>query len=267
MAKLKILSSDGGCNYTVIMHQAESILSELKSTDQKLVPFICLTLDSNEIDPNKILDHILPLQSQFTTSSLTSGFKPYVDPERRNSLSLRNNIFIQDLGKRIQAEIDKDIHTRLSKLGINQFKQGHTSIVCLSYPNGTYFKRHNDYISNGIHRRIYTWVYFFHTEPKAYRGGELVFYKNDTETGRITPQNGTLVIFSAGIPHEVLKVEIDSDKFSDSRFCITGFVYDQAPLPIKVQRYIAMKVKNAPLPKPVISWLRYLYGKFSLNWR
>jgi Rps23 Pro-64 3,4-dihydroxylase Tpa1-like proline 4-hydroxylase len=101
--------------------------------------------------------------------------------------------------------------------------------------DGDFYKAHRD---NGapepvdIPLRQISFVYYFHSEPKAFSAGQLRFLdwagtpvENEEETsGTITPRQNTIVFFPSSYEHEVLPVICRSRRFADSRFTANGWL-------------------------------------------
>jgi hypothetical protein len=81
--------------------------------------------------------------------------------------------------------------------------------------------------------REISYVYYFHSEPKAFTGGQLKLYNSENgavqsskkRTAKtITPRQNTLVLFPSSYDHEVLPVRCPSRKFVNSRFTVNGWI-------------------------------------------
>ena len=100
--------------------------------------------------------------------------------------------------------------------------------------DGDYFRVHNDNSQANWPSREITYVYFFHREPRAFSGGELVLYNSCEDSGvpepvaarkRITPEQNTIVFFNSSVLHEVTPVRCPSQRFADSRFTLNGWLH------------------------------------------
>lgn len=107
-----------------------------------------------------------------------------------------------------------------------------------AYQNGAYFRPHRD-ISIGPSRdpigaqqgedRILSAIYYFHSQPKAFSGGELRLFgfgsvpqpdEKDREYIDVEPLRNSLVAFPSWAPHEVRPVVSPTNNFADSRFAL-----------------------------------------------
>ena len=100
--------------------------------------------------------------------------------------------------------------------------------------HGDYFRWHCDDSQPEIASREITFVYFFHREPKAFRGGELRIYDSRWENGEyvstgnyqiIVPGQNQVVFFPSSLLHEITPVECSSRAFADSRFTVNGWFH------------------------------------------
>ena len=86
--------------------------------------------------------------------------------------------------------------------------------------DGDYFRLHQD--GGPDDTREISFVYFLHSEPRRFSGGELRIL---TET--VPPCGDTLVLFPSTSPHEVLPLSLPSRAFADSRFTVNGWIHRQ----------------------------------------
>jgi SM-20-related protein len=98
--------------------------------------------------------------------------------------------------------------------------------------DGEYFRCHNDNTGVPVGDRHLTYVYFFHREPKRFRGGRLRLYETHVQHGRavcggpvmsLEPIQNSVVFFPSHYYHEVEPVQCPSREFVDSRFTINGW--------------------------------------------
>ncbi len=102
--------------------------------------------------------------------------------------------------------------------------------------DGDFYKSHRD---NGapepvdIPLRQISFVYYFHSEPKAFSGGQLRFLDwagaqvenvEQEPTRTITPRQNMIVFFPSSYEHEVLPVSCPSRRFANSRFTANGWL-------------------------------------------
>lgn len=96
----------------------------------------------------------------------------------------------------------------------------------VAHQDGDYYRVHIDTaMRKKGKRRLISCVYYLHSDPKAFSGGQLRLYSiNGKMHVDIEPQNNRIVFFPSFYPHEVLPIRVGSKSFADSRFSITGWI-------------------------------------------
>jgi SM-20-related protein len=122
----------------------------------------------------------------------------------------------------------------LFRTGVTDFPVSQVEVQLTSTGGGEFFGAHTDNDSYGVGGRHLTFVYFFHTEPRAFGGGELRIFDTAHHEGRavatgayrlVQPQQNQLVCFPSGCLHEILPVVCPSDAFEHSRFTVNGWLH------------------------------------------
>ncbi len=157
----------------------------------------------------------------------------------RHSLILDQPFTISPL---IVEKVRQAIPKVLDALQIKEFPVGAIEAQLTAHNDGEYFKLHNDNGVEELASRIFTFVYYFHQEPKAFTGGELRIYNGEFQDKKfiskgyqvVVPRNNCIVFFPSQLMHEVIQVQCPSQKFLDGRFTVNGWVHD------------AMKIKENP---------------------
>jgi Rps23 Pro-64 3,4-dihydroxylase Tpa1-like proline 4-hydroxylase len=91
------------------------------------------------------------------------------------------------------------------------------------YRQGDFYRPHTDNQGEEAARRVLTYVYFFHG-PRRWQGGELVLTAHDHCV--IEPIDNSVVLFDAGLLHEVLPLTADGPlAFAEGRFTINGWLW------------------------------------------
>jgi Rps23 Pro-64 3,4-dihydroxylase Tpa1-like proline 4-hydroxylase len=176
----------------------------------------------------RLLNYVFQRESAFVPTSTSTG-----DFDYRRSMILHSfPEFSQIVVNRIQA-ILPDV---FRKLNLPSFAIAEIEAQLTSHNDGNYYKVHNDNGSPDTATREFTYVYYFHQEPKAFSGGELLIYDSKIENNfyvkadsykRVEPRNNSIVFFLSRYLHEVLPVSCPSKAFADSRFTINGWVRRQ----------------------------------------
>ena len=212
--------------------------------------------------------YVLEHESEFTPSTVVSHEGPdsASDPSYRKSLVLYN---LGEYTSMIQDRLLNLLPTALTTFKREAFPISHLDIQLTASNDGDFFKVHQDNSSEDpvdIHRREISFVYYFHTEPKAFTGGQLKLYNSENgevqqskkKTAQtITPRQNTLVLFPSSYDHEVLPVRCPSRKFVSSRFTVNGWIIREEaaapePRPQEDMSWLidAVKELNVAYPRP-----------------
>jgi Rps23 Pro-64 3,4-dihydroxylase Tpa1-like proline 4-hydroxylase len=122
----------------------------------------------------------------------------------------------------------------LFRTGIEPFSVSQLELQLTASGGGEFFRTHTDNDSPGVGGRQVTFVYFFHTEPRGFAGGELRIADTDRDQGRaletgvsrlVQPLQNQLVCFPSGCLHEVLPVQSPTGAFAHSRFTVNGWFH------------------------------------------
>src|SRR4051794_29448204 len=215
--------------------------------------------------------YVLEHETEFTPSTVVAHEGPdsASDPSYRKSLVLYN---LGEYTSMIQDRLLNLLPKVLTHFERDAFPISHFDIQVTASNDGDFFKVHQDNSSEDpvdIHRREISFVYYFHTEPKSFTGGQLKLYnsqdgqvqqskKKTAQT--ITPRQNALVLFPSAYDHEVLPVRCPSRKFVSSRFTVNGWIIreEAAAPPPRQQEDMgwlidAVKELNVAYPRP---WAR-----------
>lgn len=180
-----------------------------------------------------LLRFTLEREAEFQTSEVISPgiLGSQVDYDHRRSRVL------MDLGSNRDLVVDR-IHSCwpriLEKLGHEWFEATEVETQITASNEGDYFRVHSDNGQPENGAREVTFVYFFHREPKKFRGGELRIYDSRGENGSsrrgpnyrvIVPQQNQIVFFPSSLEHEITPVECPTQAFVDSRFTVNGWLH------------------------------------------
>jgi len=152
----------------------------------------------------ELLDYVLAQESQFSAATVSIGSgRAVVEGVRRARV-------LETLGPLADAFLQ-----RLSGV----VPPGRIEHQVAASNDGDYFRAHID--GGPDDTREITFVYFLHSEPRRFSGGELTILS----TTVIQPQGDTLVLFPSCSVHEVLPVRVESAAFADSRFTVNGWIH------------------------------------------
>jgi len=180
-----------------------------------------------------VLQFALAHESQFHISEViaTGSSASAVDYDHRRSRVL------MDLGAHYDVVVNRirSCWPRiLQKLGHATFVASHAEAQMTASNDGDFFRCHRDNGQEVDAEREITFVYFFHREPKKFRGGELRIYDSRWDGGgyirsdnyrAVVPQQNQLVVFPSSLEHEITPVDCPSREFADSRFTVNGWFH------------------------------------------
>lgn len=119
----------------------------------------------------------------------------------------------------------------LKEFGLEPFVPSKIESGITAMTNGGFLGVHEDCFPAPT--RLISFVYYFHSVPRAFTGGQLAVYNNQvdcfSETEKadscslVEPVNNTCVFFPSKCYHEVLPVACN--KFSDARFSVAGWIH------------------------------------------
>jgi Rps23 Pro-64 3,4-dihydroxylase Tpa1-like proline 4-hydroxylase len=122
----------------------------------------------------------------------------------------------------------------LARLAMPWFPLSSIEVQLTGTGDGEFFRQHTDNGAGPASSRTLTFVYFFHTEPKAFAGGELRLYETAFEGGRpfttgayysVEPAQNQVVFFPSHYLHEILPVSAPDGLFASRRFTVNGWFH------------------------------------------
>jgi Rps23 Pro-64 3,4-dihydroxylase Tpa1-like proline 4-hydroxylase len=148
------------------------------------------------------------------------------DPDLRQQVGLSGHKEVEDIVKPAVLDILPDLLARLQLL---PFSIRNISLELVLSHDGHFGEVHTDDLDGRIK---VSFAYYFHKQPKAFSGGDLLLY--DTEVGersynplrytRIRHEDNMLLVFPSHYSHEITPVSCQSDALEDGRFTVSGRV-------------------------------------------
>jgi Rps23 Pro-64 3,4-dihydroxylase Tpa1-like proline 4-hydroxylase len=200
----------------------------------EILPAQCVILE--EFLPPQELENLiqdtLRHESEFHLSEVVSpGVNGgAIDFEHRRSRVLLD---IGTHGAALAATVKACLPRLLPRLGYGLFPISRLETQITASNDGDFFRWHNDNAHEEVASRELTFVYFFHREPRKFRGGELRIYDSRWQDGyvptenyrNIVPRQNQLVVFPSCLAHEITLVDCPSRAFADSRFTVNGWFH------------------------------------------
>jgi Rps23 Pro-64 3,4-dihydroxylase Tpa1-like proline 4-hydroxylase len=172
-----------------------------------------------------LMDLVYASEAGFVPARVTDDKENY----RRASMLGASESLKQLFVKKITALMPEV----MPQLRMGRFPLGAIDCQVTASGDGDYFKAHTDAGANETYKRQYTYVYYFHREPKGFAGGELRIYDDVIRNGKLAatdsyqivePRQNTMVFFQAAVMHEVMPVTVASRQFRDARFTVNGWI-------------------------------------------
>ncbi len=175
------------------------------------------------------LDHETEFQiSEVVSPGVSGGMIDY--DHRRSRILMNLDRHHEVIVNRIQACLPRV----LAKLGRDVFRPSQVEAQITASNHGDFFRNHSDNLQEDTVSRELTFVYFFHREPKAFRGGDLRIYDSCWQNGQyasagqhetLVPEQNQIVFFPSSLVHEITPVDCPSQAFADSRFTVNGWFH------------------------------------------
>lgn len=181
----------------------------------------------------KLLDFILSQENNFRAATVVEHGKDSTTVNEK----LRRGKTLDGLGEFEATFVERlkaQLQPVLSRLEHKAFPLSRIELQVTASNDGDYFRLHQD--SDGKDTRELSFVYFLHSEPRRFSGGELRLYETRVIDGQLlpadrsrtlSPRQDTITFFPSMNEHELLPVRVPSQKFADSRFTINGWIHRQ----------------------------------------
>ena len=218
---------------TLTSQPATAAVAVLEASDY--VSAECVIFDEflTPAELNALRRYVLEQEARFQISEVLSpGITgSAIDYEHRRSRVL------MDLGGHERMIVDRLLTCLprvLQKWGRDPFRISRVESQATATNHGDFFRCHSDNAADEVASREITFVYFFHSEPKQFTGGELRIYdsrrqnENYVPTANyrtIAPEQNQLVLFASGLSHEITPVDCPSRQFADGRFTVNGWIH------------------------------------------
>lgn len=199
----------------------------------EVLPGQCVVLDEF-LAPQELKELIglaVAHEADFRASEVISPAGGVIDYQHRRSHVLDEVGPYQEL---ILERIQAALPSVLRRLNMEQCPITRAEMQVTASNDGDSFAMHTDNGHDEVASRYLTFVYFFHREPKRFRGGELRIhdsrrqgegYVSQGSYQTIAPEQNQMVFFPCTLLHEITPVECPSRAFADSRFTLNGWIH------------------------------------------
>jgi SM-20-related protein len=188
-------------------------------------PYIRIPNFLSEEENRAVLDYAIRKEQDYEASQVETGVKDY-----RHS---RVVMCLDDLDVDFDERVHEIVSDALDHFRIPVPAEFELDTQLSTHNDGGYFLIHSDNGSPRTASRVLTYVYYFHRQPVAFKGGQLRLYDSRVESSRrnlaytfvaLEPENNMLLLFPSGVMHEVLPTYCASGNFADGRFTLNGWV-------------------------------------------
>ncbi|MBX9745658.1 MAG: 2OG-Fe(II) oxygenase [Hyphomonadaceae bacterium] len=158
----------------------------------------------------------------------------YAEAEARSATDIRRSLHCPDglgaLKKLFKCSIEARTDDILSALGIMTFSPSKMELQLSAHGHLGFYRPHVDTIRASIRQpsdRIVTIVYYLHSRPKRFTGGELaIFPLGGGAPVVVEPIDNRLIAFPSFARHEVRTVQCeDPSDFSQFRFSVNCWIH------------------------------------------
>jgi Rps23 Pro-64 3,4-dihydroxylase Tpa1-like proline 4-hydroxylase len=174
------------------------------------------------------------MEYQFSAATTVHKGRPGTLDVTRRRARVLTGLEAQDIGRFFKAKVAETLPSVLEDLELPMRPTGRTSVQITSTGDGEYYKPHVDNSPEAVERRELSFVYFCHSHPRKFEGGELRIYATRLYTGIqdpdvrvhvISPEANRMVFFQGDFLHEICPVVCHSNRLVDTRLTVNGWVY------------------------------------------
>ena len=207
-------------------------------TDRRLraAPYVQMTDFLGPAEHRRLLDHVLAHQEEFAESGIVGadGQLGVLDHGARRSRTLAN-ARVEEIWEMFERRLAGILPAVRRELGMPWFPVAKVERQLTAHARGGFFVPHTDVGAPVVAGRRISAVYYFHTSPRRFTGGDLKLYDTwvtplgSTGAGTHTtlaPTDNSIVFFPSDVFHEVCPVQADTDAFGDGRFSVTIWFHE-----------------------------------------
>jgi len=178
--------------------------------------------DFLEDDVNsELYNHTISISEKFSQTKLGKGI---INEKWRKSNAIISNDFSK-FSEIVKEKIIENFVEICEKLKIDIFDIKRIETHLTSHNNGEFYKPHIDTGTGKMASRVITFVYYFHSIPKLFTGGQLLFLKNQPRPLIVEPANNSIVFFNSSLVHAVHPINCPDKKFEHGRFTLNGWIH------------------------------------------
>ena len=194
-------------------------------------PFVRTTGFLSESEQEQIWEQVRLKKEQFEVSG-AGGIKGRKD-HRSSHVLYKDEL--QGIASWFLEKVTRLLDDLWQHLQLNPFDVREKELQLTMHQHGEFFKIHKD---SGKHKEVesrrVTYVYYFHSVPKRFSGGDLLLFDTDPKENkcsvkytRIRPLNNSIIFFPSRFYHQVTPVTCESDRMEHGRFTVNGWLHDK----------------------------------------
>lgn len=194
----------------------------------KLLPYMILKDFLHEGLASEILSYAIQNEGKYIDSMVYDKGEAVVSASRISKT-------FQDLGE-YEPVIREHILAKLPEINealkIAAFEVSEVEIQLAAHGDGALFTTHIDTMVHERKQRprVISAVYYMHTTPKQFSGGDLRMHPlpvgdEPAEPVDVSPDHNTLLVFPSFAPHEVLPVHAPGVPFGGWRFAVNCWIH------------------------------------------
>lgn len=173
-----------------------------------------------------LFNHTVSINNLFKSTGVMKNDNLVINESKRKSKVTTKKNF-EEFYELLTSKIEPLIPEVLDKLQIAPFEIDDTEIHLTAHNNGDFYKPHRDNNQGGLKYRKVTFVYYFHSTPKMFSGGQLLFLENKPRPLIVEPINNSIVFFNSSLLHAVHPIVCNDMKFEHSRFTLNGWLRER----------------------------------------
>lgn len=179
-------------------------------------------------DHAALLVHALHSEPRFAPATIVSDASQGYEAASRIAWYCRDGLGPVETAFR--TAVSARLPEILAGIGMKPFALEKLELELAAHPDGSHFTPHIDTMTKNRRAldssdRVVTMVYYFHAQPRRFRGGELAIYPFDRSAPvEVEPLDNRLLAFPAICLHEVRQVQADPD-FAAARFAVNCWLH------------------------------------------
>ncbi len=220
-------------NYCVEIFQANEYSKPFRYPEAEFlpVPYIRRFDFLTQMQLQQVWSFFDENQDEFVDSRVGAINSPIMDKDKRMSQLLGKGK-CRVLHAMIQPLLQPVLDQAYRLFGITPPEHGKLTLQMTSHANAEFYRIHSD--SGPQFARLLSYIYYFHTEPKYFTGGELQLYDScineDTYSSKFTsivPLHNSLIVFPSEYYHQVCTVHLTSQDRRNGRNTLNGWHIDR----------------------------------------